>query len=168
MNSTEIIERCIIDSEGGYKLTNKRNDRGGMTYAGISRRMHPTWQGWAIIDQGKTPSKEMVHDFYRKEFWNPIRGDEIENISIVTSIYDFAINVGTGVAKRMAQRAAMVQDDGCFGPITLRALNTISADHFLCRFALQKIGRYRDVVAAMPDQLVNLEGWLNRSLKGLL
>ncbi len=31
--------------EGGYKLHTVKGDRGGMTYAGISRVHHPNWPG---------------------------------------------------------------------------------------------------------------------------
>ena len=40
-----------IAKEGGYKLINssKKGDRGGRTYAGISERANPKWEGWKII-----------------------------------------------------------------------------------------------------------------------
>ena len=34
--------------EGGY--VDDPEDAGGETYRGISRRYHPSWQGWQIID----------------------------------------------------------------------------------------------------------------------
>ena len=37
--------------EGGY--VNDKDDAGGETYRGISRKYNPTWQGWNMIDQYK-------------------------------------------------------------------------------------------------------------------
>lgn len=34
--------------EGGY--VNDKDDAGGETYRGISRKYNPTWQGWTMID----------------------------------------------------------------------------------------------------------------------
>ena len=39
------FEKTLL-AEGGYKLTDVANDKGGQTYAGITRRDHPAWQGW--------------------------------------------------------------------------------------------------------------------------
>ena len=38
--------------EGGY--SNDPDDAGGETYKGISRRYHPGWKGWALIDELKS------------------------------------------------------------------------------------------------------------------
>ena len=37
--------------EGGY--VNDKDDRGGETYRGVSRRYHPNWSGWKIVDEYK-------------------------------------------------------------------------------------------------------------------
>ena len=37
--------------EGGY--VNDPKDPGGETYKGISRKNHPDWEGWNIIDEKK-------------------------------------------------------------------------------------------------------------------
>ena len=38
----------------GETITNDPRDPGGMTAYGISRRFHPLWPGWALIDEGVT------------------------------------------------------------------------------------------------------------------
>jgi len=62
----------VIDKEGGYVLTNRKDDRGGMTYAGVARNKNPDWPGWAVVDatleeMGLTPEaimeKNLVIDF---------------------------------------------------------------------------------------------------------
>jgi lysozyme family protein len=104
--------------EGGY--ANDPQDRGGETYKGIARIMHSKWPGWNIIDEYKRtfgPLKrgqtipdprltELELQFYRTEFWNKIRGDEIFDQDIANMIYDDAVNAGPFPAVKKAQCAA--------------------------------------------------------------
>ena len=69
----------MIEDEGGYVLHEVPGDRGGMTYAGIARKMNPNWEGWQHIDYTEIPPTQMVRDFYKVNFWDKIRGDEIES-----------------------------------------------------------------------------------------
>jgi lysozyme family protein len=103
-------------NEGGY--ANDPKDRGGETWKGIARNFWPNWEGWAIVDSYKKKNgfpgnlknapglEDMVLKFYRKNFWNPIRGDEIEKQDVADPIYDMAVNSGVPTAIRLAQDAA--------------------------------------------------------------
>ena len=63
----------------GY-LSNNPNDRGGMTWKGIARNVHPNWAGWKEIDKildngGKIVDVKvngyiegLVQEFYFREF----------------------------------------------------------------------------------------------------
>ncbi|MDR2457828.1 MAG: hypothetical protein LBD41_05040, partial [Clostridiales Family XIII bacterium] len=42
------ITKIISEYEGGY--SNVPGDLGGETYAGISRKYNPDWQGWETLD----------------------------------------------------------------------------------------------------------------------
>ncbi|MDR1308836.1 MAG: hypothetical protein LBL95_02880 [Deltaproteobacteria bacterium] len=72
--------------EGGY--VNDPQDKGGETFRGISRKAHPDWEGWPLIDAAKelvgdTPRAidrhfendqemaAMVSRFYRVNYWQP-------------------------------------------------------------------------------------------------
>lgn len=104
--------------EGGY--SNDPQDRGGETYKGIARVFHPKWPGWAIIDAYKArhgamkrgqvindPAlDQMVLDFYRKTFWNEMRGNDIFDQDMANMIYDDAVNTSVVPAIRKAQTAA--------------------------------------------------------------
>nr|VFJ59107.1 MAG: Glycosyl hydrolase 108 [Candidatus Kentron sp. DK] len=88
-------------NEGGFQLHTVKGDPGGMTYAGISRRHHPDWEGWEIIDGGGQESPGLtarVRRFYLVEFWQRVRGEEIKNQKVAESLYDFAVNAGIPVA----------------------------------------------------------------------
>lgn len=153
-----------ILNEGGYKLTNIPGDHGGMTYAGISRRMWPNWGGWVYIDAGTTPPNDLVKDFYRKAFWGPLMLEHVASDIVASNIYDFAVNAGVKTATRLAQIASKAAPDGVMGQKTLMAINGISTEMFILRFSLAKIARYRDIVAKDRSQIKFLMGWLNRTL----
>lgn len=148
-----------------WELTNDPDDRGGQTYAGISRKNWPKWEGWKDVDAGRTPDPRKVVDFYRDGFWSVVHGDAITSHKIAVSLFSFAINAGNGVAIKLAQQVAGVKADGVVGKDTLSALNTIAPDLFLAKFALAKIARYRDICAKRPEQRKFILGWINRTLK---
>lgn len=89
----------MIRNEGGFKLAHIEGDRGGQTYAGIARNVHPNWPGWRYIDANDLARVELtqsVRDFYRSEFWNRIAGDAITHQAIAETLFDFAVNSGSG------------------------------------------------------------------------
>lgn len=155
----------MIRNEGGYRLHNVKGDRGGMTYAGIARSSHPSWPGWAAIDRGDIPNTEMVRQFYRTNFWGPIRGDDIASDAVARNVFDFAVNAGVVTAARLAQIVCGVTPDGKVGQKTVAALNAIDPDRFVLVYALAKLARYRDIVTRDPTQQKFLLGWLNRTLR---
>lgn len=161
------FERMIVN-EGGYVLHTVKDDRGGMTYAGIARAFHPNWPGWRVIDQGETPPADLVRQFYRSNFWHPLRLDEVEHQDVAGNIFDFGVNAGLGTAAKLAQLVAGTTPDGKIGRKTIEALNAIDPDLFVARYALAKIARYRDIATKNRTQQRFLLGWLNRSLKGLV
>lgn len=160
------FERMIRD-EGGYVLHNVPGDRGGQTYAGIARNMHPKWPGWAIIDGGSTPPSQMVFDFYRANFWADMRGEEITHQAIASDIFNFYVNTGRP-AKVLAQLVVGVTPDGAFGPRTVAALNAADPEKFVLAYAIAKIARYRDIVTKNRSQAKFLLGWINRTLRDVV
>lgn len=133
---TEAFNRTSI-SEKGYT-------EDGPTYRGIDRRFWPSSEIWSFIDKwrnGTLTSKEvddicdpMVKNFYRENFWNQIRGDELARIDsdIACSVFDFAVNSGTSDAikalqvslNRLNRHGTTYQDlivDGKIGSATMAA-----------------------------------------------
>lgn len=157
---------AMIANEGGYVLHQVEGDRGGMTYAGIARNMNPNWPGWAVIDEGGTPSADMVRHFYRVQFWNPICGDEIQSQEVAQAIFDFHVNAGA-VARKLAQLVVGATPDGAFGPVTIGKINAFDPEKFVLAYALAKIARYRDIVTRDRTQIKFFLGWVNRTLGAL-
>lgn len=106
--------------EGGWNHV--KGDRGGETYKGIARNFHPNWAGWKIVDANK-PLKhgqiikdpaleELVHEFYKKEFWDVVAGDDIEDQSTANTLYDFGVNAGYGRSVKNIQSVVGIPETG--------------------------------------------------------
>ncbi len=117
-----------MGSEGGY--SNDSDDAGKETYKGISRRYHPSWRGWKIIDGIKAEifsgsdrsetalwmyftatlehSKDLqaqVCSFYKAEFWDKFCGDVIRDQSIAEELFDTAVNMNHTRAVTFLQKS---------------------------------------------------------------
>lgn len=158
---------AMIKNEGGYVLHDVPGDRGGMTYAGIARNMNPQWPGWALIDAKQDVPAPLVRDFYKANYWNPVKGDQLTSQVIAQTIFDFHVNAGA-VARKLAQLVVGATPDGSFGDKTVAALNAYDEGKFVMAYALAKIARYRDIVNRDRSQGKFLLGWINRTLQGVV
>lgn len=160
----------VIRNEGGYRLINVAGDRGGQTYAGIARNMHPTWDGWQYIDANDLQNARLtqsVHDFYKTQFWDKVGGDGITKQAVAASIFDFAVNAGVAVSAKLAQLVVGSTPDGIIGPMTITKLNAMDESTFVLKFAIAKVARYAEICNKNRSQTKFLLGWINRTIKGL-
>ena len=156
----------LIEAEGGYRLINVSGDRGGLTYAGISERSNPNWEGWDLLANGTPPLGQMVkavHRRYKSNYWDPIRGDKIDNDDIAELLFSASVLSGSKRAVMLAQQSVEVTIDGAIGPNTIKAINDCNPDIFEARFALARINRYRTICNRDRSQVKFLLGWLNRT-----
>lgn len=158
---------AMIKDEGGYVLHNVEGDRGGMTYAGIARNMNPGWPGWGPIDRKEQVPAQLVREFYRQHYWQPIKGDEITSQAVAETIFNFHVNAGA-VAIKLAQLVVGATPDGAMGNKTVAMLNNMDPGRFVMAYALAKIARYRDIVMKDRTQAKFLLGWINRTLSGVI
>jgi lysozyme family protein len=155
--------------EGGY--VNDLADSGGETYAGISRKNNPRWDGWAIVDARKPLTwnhtiedvtlEGKINDFYENGYWKPLRLDEVKNQNVAGFLFDWAINSGAGVAVKTIQRLVGVIDDGEMGPATVSAINNSDISLF-DRLKMSRQAFYRKLVIEHPADKKFLDGWLKR------
>lgn len=163
------FEKMIIN-EGGFVLHNVTGDRGGQTYAGIARNFHSDWEGWAIIDKGNLDHPgltRMVRDFYKHNFWDKVKVEDIHHQGVAEAIFDFAVNAGVKTASKLAQLVIGATPDGIIGPKSVSKLNDVDEEHFIAKYALAKIARYAEICKRNPVQKKFLLGWINRTLGGL-
>lgn len=108
-NFTRSILPFVRSSEGGYAFV--KNDKGGETYAGITRKNNPTWRGWAIIDKAKPlkwnafvkAAETAVDEFY----WNRFKGLSLHNLnSVKVALAAFDYNVHGGFSLSTLVRIA--------------------------------------------------------------
>jgi len=151
--------------EGGY--ADVPGDRGGETYAGITRKNHPGWPGWAAVDAAKplrwnaiVPNAEPhVAPFYEQQYWRKIKGDAITDQRVAAFLFDWYVNSGTW-ALLHAQRELGLHDDAVIGPKTLAAINMAGTELF-DRLKARRIAFVRNLAKA-PSQKKFLAGWLRR------
>lgn len=158
----------ILKAEGGYVLHEVEGDPGGMTFAGISRKSWPKWEGWHLLEGGVAPHDnslaEMVSEFYRVNFWEKIQADKIDSMSMQLELFDFAVNAGVKTAVRTLQKMLRVPEDGVIGPVTLRATNKGTAGFLAMRYAVERIRYYSRLVDKNPALGKFFRGWVNRVL----
>lgn len=135
MANFEIAYKRTAKFEGGY--VNDPNDRGGETYAGISRRAHPKWAGWSTIDGAKKEKnfpknlssnvvlQQQVRTLYRNNYWTPIWGDRIKRQEVANELYDFGVNAGVGTSIKLQQRQFKMKETGKMDEVLLKMLNSI-------------------------------------------
>ena len=168
-NFEQAFEKMISD-EGGYVLHTVPGDTGGMTYAGIARNKNPQWGGWNLIDNKEINNPlltGMVRGFYKAEFWDRLRGDEVTNQTVAESVFNFGVNTGLSVAVKLAQLIVGATPDGAVGNVTLQKFNNAEPESFKKSYALAKITRYADICNRNRTQSKFLLGWVQRTLRGL-
>jgi lysozyme family protein len=125
----------ILKNEGGY--SNDKSDKGGETYKGISRVNWPKWLGWKFIDFAKTKEgfpeslhsiyvlQDMVIAFYRINFWDKIKGNDIRNQDIAEMLVDSAVNEGIIPAVKRAQKITGIPITGQIDDLLISKLNNL-------------------------------------------
>lgn len=144
--------------EGGSTFTNDSTDRGGATKYGISQRAYPDLDIHNLTEQ-------QAKDIYQRDYWNRMRGDEIDSQPVAENIFDACVNMGVGGGSRLAQLSLGIEPaDGIIGSQSLKVINAADEELFLAKFALAKMQRYADLCTADSSQKKYLLGWLNRTL----
>jgi lysozyme family protein len=134
--STAIVD--TLKAEGGF--VNDPFDAGGYTYRGITKKNFPTWAGWAklatwVITHGQPKTGKIFTDaeipgletdclsFYKENFWDKVKGDEIHNQEVAADLFDSAVNMGIHQAVILCQRSLEIAETGKMDSSTLNTLN---------------------------------------------
>jgi len=170
MSINQIIDNIIV-LEKGY--VNNPNDRGGETYDGISRRWHPEWKGWELLDAGKPVPDQMVRDFYNDKYVFQPRFDDViyVNEEIGEELVEAGVNVGTDRATKWFQRSLNLYTsaglvlDGVIGRYTIMALRDYlkrrDAEVLLKTMNAFQAIHYITLAENDPKQRTFIYGWMN-------
>jgi lysozyme family protein len=174
----------VLKHEGLY--SNDPHDMGAETYRGISRRYHPNWSGWSMIDEYKSSPnfiaiiksserlKELTIEYYRANFWDSnIKPLGITDNSINRYIFDMSVNIGSwakivqkAINKRLKQsdRDKLVVD-GNLGAKSKKALKEVCDEAFVIALIEYRVKHYTRLATRNPTQMRYLFGWINRSFE---
>lgn len=141
-----------LKHEGGY--VNDPQDKGGETYQGISRRAHPNWGGWGLLDSITNKKwndvfpllNSQVADFYYKEYWLKNNLNLIVSNQLASLLFDWRVN--SGGANKEVQKVLNNEFgfnlviDGLYGSKTISALNSVNAFDLIDRINAARFNYY--------------------------
>lgn len=173
-----ILYRLEFNSDKNVLHVNKHEN--GFTFYGIYQSAHPKWEGWSTINacynaNGRDVEatsvilakslylRSLVNEFYKKEFWDKARLDEVNSQQIANEVFVFGVNVGMKIALMKAQRLVGADVDGIIGNQTLRAINEYDERKFDIAFDEVEIKYYEDIIKSKPYLSGNYRGWVNRA-----
>ena len=112
----DIMLKLEFNSPANALHTNKTET--GYTFMGIYQKAHPHLSMWKKVDEVvakhsklSDASRELYSDaglldevkkFYKKNFWDRMRLDEIKEQHIANEIFVFGVNAGCGRSVRLA------------------------------------------------------------------
>lgn len=180
MNYTQAFNLLMsLEFSRPENALHKNPTENGLTFMGIYEAANPSWQGWgqvraAINAYGDLEKAsvalynddaliEKVKIFYKKEFWDKMRLDEVDSELKACELFVFGVNVDTVPAVRVLQRLLGVVVDGIMGAQTLKALNNYNEQAFDVDFDRAEIAYYRNLIRKNPRLGVYERGWENRA-----
>jgi len=172
----------LIGAEGGY--ANVKEDAGKETYKGISRKYHPKWAGWKIIDSlKKKPGfpknlknsrslEKQTRLFYYNNYWKKFKGDKLD-YDIAEELLEQSVVLGTWkTAGKNLQTALnllnlngkLFEDlvvDGLVGRKTLAAVKKVNKRRLLTVLNGIEFCRFKESMENRPMNEI-FRGWFDR------
>lgn len=103
-------------------------DGGGLTRFGITQSAHPELNSTFWTTMSGADALETAKQVYKKDYWNPIQGDNLPSDDLASVLMDFSVNSGVRRAVKTLQTILQIPKDGILGPGTLNAVNNYSGD----------------------------------------
>lgn len=152
----------------------------GYTFMGIYETAHPDWGGWDIVRTYLRQNKclervsieccrdrnlrDLVEYFYKENFWDKMKLDNVFPFRIADLMFKFGVNVGIKRAVRFAQEVVGVKTDGIVGKQTLKALNSHNPIKFESEYKAKFIKFYKRLASRHPQKYGHfLNGWIDRT-----
>lgn len=176
-----LILPTTLKHEGGY--ANVKNDKGGETYRGITRKNNGEWSGWTYIDDYKFPKngvesvklipnnhifpelEESAKNLYWEKYFYNKGFHNIDNVEIATILFDFVVHGGYShkglQALLNAKFGANITPADNFGQNTAKAVNAagIALKPHLLEWRKNHLA---NIIAKDPTQQKFEAGWNSR------
>lgn len=183
MADINILYQKIKKWEGGF--VNDLADSGGATNKGVTLETYRKYcktkkKRYPSVEDLKNITEDEVIDILKMFYWNPCKGDLINNQSIANLIVNSVWGSGLGYIKKI-QETIGVKPDGIVGPKTLNVINSSNQEEifeklwnrrkkFFEDITLNNIKQYEKKIGrqATEQELMKhtykrfLKGWLNR------
>lgn len=164
MSQFEPALSFILNFEDPQHLYAVKPDNKGLVLAGINSLAFPN-QFVAISSAAQIQRPTLVSNFYRTQFWNPMRLGGIYSQDIANRVLDMGVNAGMRTAIELLQRAVNtlmtattlppgLTVDGILGPDTMAAVNGVDPDCLLAAFKTTRLAYYE-----------GLPGWSNPNIR---
>ncbi|HEY3769004.1 MAG TPA: glycosyl hydrolase 108 family protein [Candidatus Angelobacter sp.] len=159
----------VLQHEDAARSGKVTTDAGGRTRFGIAEKFHPDLpeEFFSGSAEDALLTAEKIEE---REYWSPMRLDEVESQNVANKLFDMAVNMGARQAAVYAQRAvnglagnARLAEDGVIGAQALAVVNAVSPIAYHQALCELSAAHYRHVAAVNPAQMVNLQGWLKRA-----
>ena len=108
----------IIANEGGY--VNDKDDKGGETFMGITRKNHPNIAIWKIIDdyidmynstyglvkyiKNNEVAMNSIKNVYKKQYWDKLLLDKVTSQRIANELFDDCVNRGVNATLKLIRQ----------------------------------------------------------------
>lgn len=155
----------------GY--SNDKDDSGGETVFGLTRKNFPNLRIWASLDEqkgivkkrGYKPTDEEYDEImrtYEREFYMRLNIQYFQDEALAMQLFDFAINAGRSRAVKTLQRMMHINVDGICGMQTIATANVRHHKSVREDYRKNRIAFYQDIARKRNNQKF-LKGWLKRA-----
>ena len=117
------FDKCLtmlLKHEGGF--VDHPKDPGGMTNLGVTKAVYDKWIGKESTEaEMRGLTQDDVAPIYKKNYWDRCKCDQLPS-GADWSVFDWAVNSGTGRASKAMQKIVGAKQDGAIGPKTLQLI----------------------------------------------
>lgn len=154
----------LMKLEGGF--VNHPNDPGGATMKGVTLNVYTSYRvGKGLpkptVEDLKNITDEEWMDIFKKNYWDKLKADEIQNQSIAEIMVDWLYNSGVGMIKNI-QKILNVTADGISGKNTINAINNFDQPTLFENVFNARKEFYETIIKKNPKLETFRKGWMNR------
>ncbi len=170
MADVSLLTEKILKWEGS-EFTNDPLDAGGATKYGVTFATFAPWFKKkygrdATVDDLKALDKAGYTEILCDLFWDKCDADSIRDQQVANAIVDWFYNAGYTATKDIQELLGIHPADGILGTISIATINVLAGEDaakLTNMIVDRRIEFYKSIVAAKPNQVRFLQGWLNRS-----